>query len=260
MNIDIWVKKMFMRIILIALVSFMLFRCSERGKFENVKGHWVSLEYLKDKSFSTFDIIDSVLILNKSSLDYAELAFWPKDDLFEARYPFHEWPVAFQVYLHNDTLFQITPSDTIAFVRKDPDQLVKEELFGASLLSIELPGADKIETIELQRKSLIIPLYIGRLKKGHRFDYPLIEEDSVLIQVMDVLIESSEILSFMKVSQSMVDEPDRDKLLICLYADKNTPINFIELIQKEVRDFNNNLVVYRGYVDWRDRSFHYKEI
>jgi hypothetical protein len=97
-----------------------------------------------------------------------------------------------------------------------------------SPLKIDLPDAGaKNEWVQIEKRSLISSLFIGKVKKGNMSEFPGVTTDSVAIQMNDVLIPFSGIETFLKNEQAKLDEPDRENLIILLHADKETPEQFI---------------------------------
>lgn len=238
--------------------------CSKRNPYEKLHGFWVSREYKANRPFNTLTIRDSVVELNKYSPHNYVLPIEYKDDHFKAIYPFDSWETAFLIHTQGDSLLQIFPhsvNDTIIYTKMDSTSIFRDALLSDVLPRVNLPEANQ-ETgnIILHKKSLVANIYIGRLKPGVLEDVPTITEDSVVLQVNDVLINLMELNQFLKLQQSQLDESERDRLMVVLYADKDTSEEMLYEVKQAIQLVSPKLTVCKAFIDWDSRKLCYENI
>jgi hypothetical protein len=245
------------------LLLLFFVKCSNRNPYEKLAGFWVSEEQVHEKPFRTLTIKDSAIELNRYGVENYSFALERKDNYFKALYPFDSWETAILVHVKEDTLLQIFlngENDTVRYSRMDSLSLFRDLVLCDALPKIILPEADEQGNLVLSEKSLVCNLYIGPLKRGVQRNFPKIAEDSIVLQVYDVLISFTELKEFLQQQQSNVDEAERDEIGVVLYADKDTSMKLLEEIKQAIHRFNYKWMVYRAHINWNKRKFFYKVI
>ncbi len=234
---------------------FLAMSCSE--KKEEINGYWISAGYSLDREFTTFYINDSVFIENPFGIyRYERYILHHGDTTHELFYPFDSWPTAGIFYVEKDTLIYIreSPQDTTNFIRFIPESIGTDLTFSEYPISIALPEEEGYSVIE--EKMLAEDFFIGNLKKGNHSKYPEINPDSILIQVYDKFILFTELTDWINRAKAKVDEFERDKIIISIYADVETPESFLKEIKAKVEQ--NGLRTARAYKNPVDNKIYFK--
>lgn len=251
--------------IIFASLVGILVGCVRTDELRSLSGFWVSTDYFQGKAFQTLLIRDSVAEMNRYGIEHYSYPLFIEDDAVVARYPFDSWEVAFNLSLRNDTLIQIkkyseTDSIVVRYVACDSTKIKRDLLLFDSRLHLHLPEAG-IENIKvLPDYSIRSEIYIGKLRKASLADFPLIKEDSLFLQVYDVFIPLNEIGEFLKIQKTNVDETDRERIFVLLYASEEVPDEFLRNVVETIHEYDDKLSVYRAMYDWVETEFRYENI
>lgn len=253
-------KSAFTAIILASLIS-----CIHPDEPRSLSGFWVSTDYYKDKPFQTLIIRDSVIETNRYGIDHYIYPLFKEGDAVVARYPFHGWEVAFTLSRRGDTLFQLkkwseTDSMIVKYVPSDSTKIAGDLLLFDRPLRLHLPEGDIGNTIALPERHLHSSIYIGKLRKGSLADFPLIGKDSIVMQVYDVFIPLQGIEDFLKNEKSKLDESDRDRSAVVLYASEEVTEVFLKDVVEKIHEDEPGKTVYRAKFNWVKKEFLYERI
>lgn len=243
--------------VIVLLIFVLCFGCAKK-KSDEIIGHWVSIDYLEGKRYQTLDFSDSSVFINKYGLYGYETYVIKNQNKYEVLGP-HE-SIFFEV--KNDTL-QFINSDlyVLPFIRViNYSTPLKDDIFCDLPVSIDLPEATIESLIELKEKSLVAFINIGKLKKGYQSEKPQIKADSVLIQVNDVLASMTDLEEFIKYEKLKLIESDRERLILAINADRDTPSKRLDKLVQILQEFDPDLKIYLTYFDWSNRRFLYKRI
>ena len=145
-------------------------------------------------------------------------------------------------------------------MRIDSTLTDQNDMFCDLKIATNLPEAEDKNLIAFSGRALMASLRIGNLKRGYQSDSSQIKPDSFLIQVEDVFLDFSELADYIKMSKLNLDEFDRDEMVLCVDADKKVPKFLLDKLIEIVKDYDPNLKIYRGYIDWKSRKILYKNL
>lgn len=238
------------------LILLLLSGCSHLNE-SDPKGHWVSLGYFTNSSYQTLDINDSAVIINKLGLYTATLDYFNSDKNYFELLGGHN-----SIFFHviGDTLlFDGAGLGDSLFVRVE-ESFSKSNVLCDLHLSIDLPIAENDSYIEFTKDSIVSYISVGKLKSGFRLLPDEVRTDSFRIQVNDAFIKVDELGNFIKMERAKINEIDRDKLVIAIFADKNVELDYVNLIVDAIRKSSPSTTVYLSYYSDHNQKVLFKEI
>lgn len=104
------------------------------------------------------------------------------------------------------------------------------------LVKQQLPQATQLK--RLARKSLVAYLYIGEPKKTSEFG------TEPRIQANDAFISPKDIIHWVNVERSKIDELERDQMTVSMKIDSDTKRGIVSDVETELRKANARLILY----------------
>lgn len=194
---------------------FIFCGCSKMNSDDQIEGHWHCIKS-GGCEFETIDIQDSTLVSNKYSIgSYSH---------------FLEINQNFKFYITRDELV-INYDDTLFhYQRSDLKICLLSDRYRKSVIDLSLPEVEFAKPFDVSKSPTTGDLIIGKLRRGidDTYDKLAIQyQDSIFIQVNDVLINYKDIPGYLLELKSCMDCP-REK--INLHADKEVPEGVIGTI------------------------------
>jgi len=214
------------------------------------------VDYFKDLSYHTLNINDSTIAIDKYGFGY-ESSLINRQEFYEI---IQEGIGPYQIRVENDTLrFSNSPYSN-PFVRVDSVLTYRSDVFCDQMVEVDLPDMVNDNLISFPPRSLTSYVTIGNLKKGHQLAKSQIRPDSFLIHVNDMFIPFGELSSYLNNEKAKLHEFERSDLILCVLADKAVPQHLMDKLIQTVREYDPNLKLYRGYINWKNRSIYYGKL
>lgn len=235
--------------------------CSEE-KDSDLTGNWASQGFFSDEKFFTLTITDSTITENEFGLNRMDYLITRDHNGFEIIDAYHYNPTGFTLEKSNDKLIMSYSPDSseTTFSKIDFKENYSKLLFSDSDLKIELPEIKGADGISIEPKGGWSPLYVG-LPKNAKQEFSGITVSGYQIQFFyNRTLQVKDIPNFLKFEKTKLDEPDRDKLKIILFADKGTPQPLLQDIISIIKKEDPGIKIYSAYLDLNETQLQYLEI
>jgi len=236
-------------------IFLLLLGCNPKGE-SAPKGHWVSLGYFTNSSYQTLDINDSTAIINRLGLYSATLDYYNSNNGYFELLGGHN-SIFFHV-IRDTLLFDGAGFGDSLFVRVE-ESFSKSNVLCDLHLSIDLPIAENGSCIEFTKDSIVSYISVGKLKSGFRLLPDEVKTDSFRIQVNDTFIKVDELYGFIKMERTKLNEMDRDRLVIAIFADRNVGSDYSHMIINALKKSHPAMNVYFAHYDEVNEKFLFRK-
>ncbi len=103
-------------------------------------------------------------------------------------------------------------------------------------VSYEIPVGQKMEQVGHQKN--VVYIYIGKPADG--------SSDNYQIQLGDRVATVAEIPAYIKEEVRQMSEEDKERLTVCIRADRGTPMGLLGAVKQQLRDAHALNVAYSG--------------